>query len=49
MPLPEEPEKGLSLISEKTDTVNNKDEYMSFYGTVTMLPRVVAPQTPCDN
>ena len=30
MPLPEEPEKGLSLISEKTDTVNAKDGVYEF-------------------
>ena len=46
MPLPEEPEKELSLRSEKTDTVKKRMEYMSFDGTVTMLLRVVAPQTP---
>ena len=31
MPLPEEPEKGLSLISEKTDTVNDKDGGYEFW------------------
>ena len=31
MPLPEEPEKGLSLISEKTDTVNDKDGVYEFW------------------
>ena len=32
--------------SGKTDTVNNKDGVYEFDGTVTMLLRVVAPQTP---
>ena len=46
MPLPEEPREGIFRESEKTDTVNNMDEVYELDGTVTMLLRVVAPQTP---
>ena len=41
MPLPEEPEKELSLRSEKTALSRIRMEYMSFDGTVTMILRVV--------
>ena len=46
MPLPEEPEKEFSEDLRRPTLSRIRMEYMSFNGTVTMLLRVVAPQTP---
>ena len=46
MPLPEEPREGIILKDLRRPTLLTiKMEYMSFDGTVTMLLRVVAPQS----
>ena len=46
MPLPEGPEKEFSRDLRRPTLSTIRMEYMSFDGTVTMLLRVVAPQTP---
>ena len=47
MPLPEEPKKGNFPENLRRPTLSRiRMEYMSFDGTVTMLLRVVAPETP---
>ena len=46
MPLPEEPEKEFSEDLRRPTLLRIRMEYMSIDGTVTMLLRVVAPQTP---
>ena len=50
MPLPEEPKKGSFPENLRRPVPPRiRMEYMSFDGTVTMLLRVVAPQTTCDD
>ena len=50
MLLPEEPREGIFPENLRRLTLSTiRMEYMSFDGTVTMLLRVVAPQTPCDD
>ena len=49
MPLPEEPEKEFSEDLRRPTLLTIWMKYMSFDGTVTVLLRVVAPQTPCDD
>ena len=49
MPLPEEPEKEFSEDLRRPTLLTIWMKYMSFDGAVTMLLRVVAPQTPCDD
>ena len=51
MPLPEELKEGFFLEDLRRPTLSRiRMEFMSFDGTVIMLLRVVAPQTPsCDN
>ena len=47
MPLPEDPREGIFPENLRRSTLPTiRMEYMSFDGTVTMLLRVVAPQTP---
>ena len=46
MPPPEEPEKECSEDLRRLTLSRIRMEYMSFGGTVTVLLRVVAPQTP---
>ena len=46
MPLPEEPEKEFFEDLRRPTLLTICMKYMSFDGTVTMLLRVVAPQTP---
>ena len=47
MPLPEEPREGNFSEDLRGSTLSTiRMEYMSVDGTVTMLLRVVAPQTP---
>ena len=47
MPLPEEPrERNYTKDLRRPAPTRIRMEYMSFDGTVTMLLRVVAPQTP---
>ena len=46
MPLPEEPRDGISGDLRRPLLSAIRMEYMSFDGTVTMLLKVVAPQTP---
>ena len=46
MPLPEEPEKEFSEDLRRPTLLTIWMKYMSFDGAVTMLLRVVAPQTP---
>ena len=46
MPLPEEPRDGISRDLGRPTLSTIRMEYMSFDGTVTMLLRVVAPETP---
>ena len=47
MPLPEEPrERNYTEDLRRPALSRIRMEYMSFDGTVTMLLRVVAPQTP---
>ena len=46
MPLPEEPEKEFSEDLRRPTLLTIGMKYMSFDGAVTMLLRVVAPQTP---
>ena len=47
MPLPEEPREEIFSEDLRRPTLSRiRMEYMSFDGTVTMLLRVVAPQTP---
>ena len=49
MPLPEEPEKECSEDLRRLALSRIRMEYMSIDGTVTMLLRVVAPQTSGDD
>ena len=49
MPLPKEPEKEFSEDLRRPTLLTIWMKYMSFDGAVTMLLRVVAPQTPCDD
>ena len=47
MPLPEEPrERNYTKNLRRPALSKIRMEYMSFDGTITMLLRVVAPQTP---
>ena len=46
MPLLEEPRDGISQDLGRPTLSGIRMEYMSFDGTVTMLLRVVAPETP---
>ena len=46
MPLPEEPRDGISRGLGRLTLSTIRMEFMSFDGTVTMLLRVVAPETP---
>ena len=49
MPLPEEPREGIFRDLGRPTLSTIRMEYMSFDGTVTMLLRVVAPETPEDD
>ena len=51
MPLPEEPREGFVFPKNlRRPTLSRiRMEYTGIDGTVTMLLRVVAPQTPCDD
>ena len=51
MPLPEDPREGKNFPENlrRLTLSTTRMEYTSFDGTVTMLLRVVAPQTPCDD
>ena len=49
MALPEEPRDGISRDLGRTTLSTIRMEYMRFDGTLTMILRVVAPQTPCDD
>ena len=49
MPLPEEQRRNFPENLRRPTLSRIRMEYMSFDGTVTMLLRVVAPQTPCDD
>ena len=50
MPLPEEAREGIILYDLKRPSLSRiRMEYISFDGTVTMLLRVVAPQTSRDD